>query len=54
MSLIHTCQLYGANSFDYRIELQRHSQDLAAYPAKRMPWNYRETLLGTLNLSDPA
>ena len=26
MSLIHTCQLCGANSFDYLIELQRHAQ----------------------------
>ena len=25
MSLIHTCQLYGVNSFDYLIELQRHA-----------------------------
>ena len=24
MSLIHTCQLCGANSFDYLTELQRH------------------------------
>jgi transposase len=32
MSLIHTCQLCGANSFDYLIELQRHTQELAARP----------------------
>jgi transposase len=44
MSLIHTCQLCGVNSFEYLIELQRHSQDLAANPAEWMPWNYRETL----------
>jgi transposase len=44
MSLIHTCQLCGANSFDYMIELQRHAQELAACPAEWMPWNYRETL----------
>jgi len=25
MTLIHTCQLCGANSFDYLIELQRHA-----------------------------
>ena len=52
MSLIHTCQLCGANSFDYLIELQRHAQELAACPAEWMPWNYRETL--TRNLPDPA
>jgi transposase len=44
MSLIHTCQLCGANSFDYLIELQRHAQELAAYPAEWMPWNYQATL----------
>ena len=44
MSLIHTCQLCGANSFDYLVELQRHAQELAARPAEWMPWNYRETL----------
>jgi transposase len=44
MSLIHTCQLCGANSFDYLTELQRHAQELVASPAEWMPWNYRETL----------
>ena len=44
MSLIHTCQLCGANSFDYLIKMQRHAQELAANPAQWMPWNYRETL----------
>ena len=44
MTLIHTCQLCGANSFDYLIELQRHAQELMAHPADWMPWNYRETL----------
>ena len=44
MSLIHTCQLCGANSFDYLIELQRHARELAVRPTEWMPWNYRETL----------
>ena len=44
MTLIHTCQLCGANSFEYLIELQRHAAELAANPADWMPWNYRETL----------
>jgi hypothetical protein len=52
MSLIHTCQLCGANSFDYLIELQRHARDLATRPAEWMPWNYRETLARTETLSD--
>jgi hypothetical protein len=54
MSVIHTCQLCDANSFDYLVELQRHSQELTACPAEWMPWNYRETLEHTVNLPDPA
>jgi transposase len=52
MSLIHTCQLCGANSFDYLTELQRHAQELATSPAEWMPWNYRETLERIVSLSD--
>jgi transposase len=44
MSLIHTCQLCGANSFEYLTELQRHARELAANPGAWMPWNYQETL----------
>jgi transposase len=44
MSLIHTCELNGVNSFDYLVESQRHAAELAATPAAWMPWNYRETL----------
>src|SRR5437868_6938815 len=44
MSLIHTCQLCGANSFDYLTQLQRHARELAAEPVVWMPWNYRQTL----------
>ncbi len=54
MSLIHTCQLCGANSFDYLTELQRHAQELAASPAQWMPWNYRETLARTVCLADSS
>jgi hypothetical protein len=32
MTLIHTCQLCGANSFDYLTQLQRHASKLAAKP----------------------
>ena len=44
MSLIHTCQLCDANSFDYLTELQRHARELQTSPSERMPWNYRESL----------
>ncbi|MGH9631143.1 MAG: transposase domain-containing protein, partial [Bryobacteraceae bacterium] len=42
MSLIHTCELNGANPFEYLTELQRHSLELAAKPSEWMPWNYRQ------------
>ena len=44
MSLIHTCELNGANPFDYLTELQRHAEELKRQPSEWMPWNYRETL----------
>jgi len=47
MSMIHTCQLCGTNSFDYQAELQRHAQELAVSPTEWMPGNYRETLART-------
>jgi hypothetical protein len=44
MSLIYTCELCGANPFDYLTELQRHAEELASDPQNWMPWNYRQTL----------
>lgn len=44
MSLIYTCELNGANPFDYLTELERHADELAAAPENWMPWNYRITL----------
>jgi transposase len=44
MSLIYTCELCGANPFDYLTELDRHADDLAADPGRWLPWNYRQTL----------
>jgi hypothetical protein len=44
MSLIHTCELNGANPFDYLTELRKHAEELAKHPAAWMPWNYRQTL----------
>jgi transposase len=41
MSLIHTCELCGANPFDYLTELERHAGELASNPDRWMPWNYR-------------
>jgi transposase len=50
MSLIYTCQLCGADPFDYLTELQRHSAELRPNPHQWMPWNYRQTLQGTASL----
>lgn len=44
MSLIFTAERCHANPFDYLVELQRHSEQVAENPADWMPWNYRETL----------
>ncbi len=45
MSLIYTCQLNGANPFDYLTQLQRHSEPVATSPELWMPWNYRAVLI---------
>ena len=45
MSLIHTCELNGANPFHYLTELQRHTEQLQQKPSEWMPWNYRDTLV---------
>jgi transposase len=44
MSLIHSCELNGANPFDYLTALLRHVEELKQNPSEWMPWNYRETL----------
>jgi transposase len=44
MSLIYTCELCGANPFDYLTELERHAGQLASNPQCWLPWNYRQTL----------
>jgi transposase len=44
MSLIHTCELNGANPFNHLTELQRHTEELKHKPSAWMPWNYRDTL----------
>lgn len=46
MSLIHTCQLCGANAYDYLTTLQQHFTELSSHPQQWMPWNYRQTLQG--------
>ena len=54
MSLIHTCELNGADPFDYLNQLQRHAEELKQTPSEWMPWNYRGTLARTGALLDAA
>ena len=54
LSLIYTCELCGANPFDYLTELQRHAGEVAANPACWMPWNYRQTLAVVPAATSPA
>jgi hypothetical protein len=54
MSLIHTCELNGADPFDYLNQLQRHAEEVKQTPSEWMPWNYRATLARTGALLDAA
>ncbi len=47
MSLIHTCELCGANPFDYLTKLEQHAAALSTNPQDWMPWNYRLMLDST-------
>jgi hypothetical protein len=51
MSLIYTCELCGANPFEYLTELQRHAEEVATAPARWLPWNYREMLSAAANVA---
>jgi transposase len=42
MSLIHTCELNGVNSFEYLVALQRNAAALALSPKDWMPWNFAD------------
>jgi hypothetical protein len=44
MSLIHTCELCGANPFEYLEALRANSDVLKEQPALWMPWNYQKAL----------
>lgn len=46
MSLIYTCELNGANAFEYLNQLQLHATDVGEFPDRWMPWNYRGNLSG--------
>lgn len=44
MSLIHTCDLNGADPFDYLTQLQRHAKEARAQPGRWLPWNYHQVI----------
>lgn len=44
MSLIYTCELNGANAFEYLNRLQLHAADVERVPDRWLPWNYGENL----------
>ena len=54
MSLIATCELCGANPFDYLTELDRHADHVRQNPQSWMPWNYRQTLEGRRDAQTPS
>jgi hypothetical protein len=43
-SLIHTCELEGANPFHYLTELQHHAEAAALNPTAWLPWTYQDAL----------
>ena len=49
MSLIYTCELCGANAFDFLNQLQVHSEAVTESPDRWMPWNYRENNIKVSN-----
>ena len=38
MSLIYTCELNGANAFEYLNQLQLHAVDVVKLPDRWLPW----------------
>ncbi|MCP5021116.1 MAG: hypothetical protein GY930_05005 [bacterium] len=45
MSLIHTTEHWGGNSFEYMVALLRNEAVVQASPSDWMPWNYTASLL---------
>jgi len=53
MTFIHTCELNGADPFDYLVALQRNAGEVKKNPDDWLPWNYRETLERLAKGPDP-
>jgi transposase len=55
MTLIHTAELAGANTFEYLVALLQHPDEIAQNPDEWMPWNYQATLAAlTAGTGPPA
>ena len=50
MSLIYTCELNGANAFDYLNQLQRHASDVAEHPDR---WSLGITAIASMSPLTP-
>ena len=48
MSLIYTCELNGARSFEYLTVLQQHAPLVQKAPNQWLPWNYQEAVHASL------
>ena len=44
MTVIHTCNLYGVNAFEYLNVLEKHSAEVLKHPERWLPWNYKQQL----------
>lgn len=42
MSLIHTCELCGANPLDYLAVLRENTSEVKDHPDQWLPWNYKQ------------
>jgi transposase len=51
MSLIHTCELVKVNPFEYLTEVQKNINSIWKEPEKWLPWNYKEALQKTKDLT---
>lgn len=40
LTLIHTCELNQVSSFDYLLQLLRHTNEVVVEPGAWLPWNY--------------
>ena len=54
MSLIYTCELSGANAFDYLNQLQLNTADVTKSPDCWMPWNYLDNVESVSDAESPT